>query len=416
MLRSNPDIRRDFHAFGYAYMTVLELDRCYGGSAVDLEQAGRCAVQAASAMTAGDVGRAERGLSEGLEALERENRKLQPTPAAFTDTLHGGGLYDDVGYFEFDWPQHPADLLRSHLNWVQQRSYRFNIDFGAQSVQCMAERFPRLFDDLRAAQDEGMVEFVNGTINQPYPPFHSLESQIRQFADGNAALEGVLGRPARIYASQEFGFSPQLASILAQQGYAGAVLRVQNMGDAPTLREERILWAAPSQDALEAVPSHPYKSEQRNDATYNNLHLKLFAHQQTGLDFAVFSGLGDISYYRPFREELARVCHYAPVFGGFQTWSQYFAEPRPGQLRRHCFTMEDFDCRAAFMEIEGDWSAHRPVTGGNNTACMRSLSTSHLFCAAEMLEASLAAQGVKTRNPSADRWSWTALAVHQGHD
>ncbi len=416
LLRGIPGLRRDFHAFGFAYMTVLELDRCYGHNHVDVEKAGRHAVEAAGAMTSGAVEPAVRALTDGFRALESENRKLQAAPAVFTDTLHGGGLYNDIGYFEFDWPQHPADVLRAHLSWVRERSYRFNVDFDALSVEHMADRFPRLFDELREAQDEGLVEFVNGTANQPYPPLHSLESQIRQFTDGNAALGRALGRPARIYASQEFGFAPQLASVLSQHGYTGAVLRVQNQGDAPTLRDERILWEAPNGDAVEAVPSHPHKSEQRNDVTYNNVHLKLFAHQQTGLDFAVFTGLGDISYYRPFREELARVCHYAPVFGRFLTWSGYFAEPARGQLARHRFTMEDFDCRAAFMEIEGQWSLHRPVTGGNNTACMRSLSASNLFRAAEMLEAFEAAWRRAGRRRASRGWSWTPLTGHQGHD
>lgn len=416
VLRSSFELRRDFHAFGFAHLVVGELDRCHGGGRTDTGAAAEAAIDAAGRLVAGDTSAARDALGRAFQLLETQNRRIQPRPAIFTDTLHGGGLFEDLGYFEFDWPQHPADMLASHLGWARQRSYRFNIDFGADCIRFMAQRFPGLFAQLAQAQEEGLVEFVNGTMSQPYPPLYSLESLVRQVERGNAVLAEVLGRPARVYASQEFGFSPQMASVLAQSGYAGVVLRVQNMGDAPTLRDERIIWAAPNGDAIEALPSHPYKSEQENGVTYNNLHLKIFAHGETGLDFAVFSGLGDICYYRLFREELARICHYAPVFGTFSTWSAYFAQLPRVAPRRCTFQLADFGSWYAFMEIEGRWQGNRQGTGHANSSSMRTMATCQLLRATELLETFDDADRQRGTGPDDPAWSWDHLLAYQSHD
>ena len=145
------ETRRDFHAFGFAFLTVLELERCYGSHQVDLHQTAGFALAAARELVAGSEPKASELLAAAFAELERQNRILQPTPAVFTDTLHGGGLFDDLGYFEFDWPQHTADQLRMYLDWATRRSYRFNVDFAAASIKGMAARFPRLFAELKAA-------------------------------------------------------------------------------------------------------------------------------------------------------------------------------------------------------------------------------------------------------------------------
>ncbi|MSS71033.1 MAG: hypothetical protein EXS64_06060 [Candidatus Latescibacteria bacterium] len=408
------ELRRDFHALGYAYLTVQELARCLGREAAGLADVAGLAVAAAGDLVAGDDEAAERGLKHTFQALERVNRTLQPTPAVFTDTLHGGELYPDIGYFEIDWPQHPADVLETYMHLVRTRSYRFNVDFGATTVRELALRFPDLFAELRLAQDQRLVEFVNGSCNQPYPPLHSLESQIRQFDVGVQVWQEVFGRPPGTYASQEYGFCPQIGAVLAQQGYDQAVIRVQNMGDAPTLRDEQIDWVAPSGDRLRSLPSHPHKSEQLNMFTYNNLHLKLFLHQRETPDFAVFTCLGDITYYRHLREELARVCHYAPVFGRFATFAEYFdvTRHRPAPERRPA--MRDFHCDAGFLNLDL-WGIYQENTGNYNTHCVRSLGSTSQFAAAELIDG-VAIHGGAQPMPDVDHDAhWEALTHYQGH-
>lgn len=407
------ELRRDFHAFGFAYLTVRELDRCHGGGHVDLGDARDTVLAAAKSLTR-STREAKATLRRAFEALERENRKLQPDPAIFTDTLHGGELYPDIGYFEIDWPEHPADVLRTYLDWAETRSYRFNVDLGATTVRELARRFPDLFERIRRQQARGRIEFVNGSCNQPYPPFHSLESQIRQFDIGREVWRDVLDTHPATYASQEFGFCPQMAAVLKQQGYDGAVVRVQNMGDAPTLRDEVISWKAPSGDRLLALPSHPHKSEQRNEFTYNNLHLKLFLHGRDNLDFAVFTCLGDITYHRYLREEMIRVCHYAPVFGHFDTLQRYFRNSRRKSAPETTLSMTEFNCDAAFINL-GIWSMYKRYTGNYNSNCINSMRATSRFAAAEMLDAikSLIRGGDYETEDHAHNWE--ALTHYQGH-
>ena len=408
------DLRRDFQSFGFAVLTIRELARCYGDDDVDLEEATRFAMDAARTFVEGSAREAAAGLRLAFESLERANRTHQPVPAVFTDTLHGGELYPDIGYFEIDWPEHPADVLRTYMDWSAKRSYRFNVDLGATTVRELALRFPGLFEELKVGQQRGRVEFVNGSCNQPYPPFHSLESQIRQFDTGREVWQDVFGGPPRTYASQEYGFCPQIGAVLKQQGYRNAVVRVQNMGDAPTVTDEQIEWEAPNGDTLRSLPSHPHKSEQENQFTYNNMHLKLWKHQQDRLDFAVFTCLGDITFHRPMREELARICHYAPVFGRFETLQRYFKQTRKVAAPRTRFAMREFNCDAGFINLD-IWPVYKHYTGNYNTNCMNSLACSDLFAAAEMINAVAAIHGNEEMDQAVHDDHWEALTHYQGH-
>ena len=408
------ELRRDFHAFGYAYLTVEELDRCYGGGKVDLSEAARAVRKAAQAVVQSDENEAEKLLRFAFEALEQENRKLQPVPAIFTDTLHGGELFSDIGYFEIDWPEHPAEVMRTYMQWGKSRGYRFNVDLGATTVRELALRFPDLFEEIKQQQAKGLIEFVNGSCNQPYPPLHSLESQIRQFDVGRQVWKDALDTTLKTYASQEFGFCPQMASILKGQEYTNAVVRVQNMGDAPTRKDHQINWQAPDGNQLRSLPSHPHKSEQINEYTYNNLHLKLYLHDQDNLDFAVYTCLGDITFHRPMREELARVCYYAPVFGRFETFNRYFRDTKNIKAPDVCFTMQDFNCDAAFINLD-NWPIYKDYTGNYNTNCMNSMAATHLFAAAELIDALATIHGTGNYQAPEHESNWEALTHYQGH-
>lgn len=413
-LSRHVELRRDFHSFGFAYMTVLELGRCHGGDNVDVEPAEALVIDAAQSLADGDHRGAAKTLKQAFEELEVENRKLQPVPAVFTDMLHGGELYPEIGYFEIDWPEHPAEVIRTYLQWAKTRSYKFNVDLGATTVRELALRFPQLFSELQRGKGRSHVEFVNGSCNQPYPPFHPLESQIRQFDTGRDVWREVLGVPPKTYASQEFGFCPQLAAVLKQQGYRNAVIRVQNMGDAPTLTDEQIEWQAPSGDKIRSLPSHPHKSEQLNEFTYHNLHLKLYLHQKDDLDFAVFSCFGDITYHRWMREELIRTCHYAPVFGRFETFQGYFRSTKKAPAPDKRLYMSEFDCDASFINL-GIWDFYQAYTGNYNSNCINSMRTSSLFAAAELLDAVAAITGNGDYRTAEHERNWEALSHYQGH-
>jgi len=411
LVSQHRELRRDFHAFGFAAFTVEQLEESLGVSQVDLSDASEKVIAAARSLAVDELADAQALLQEGFELLEQENRKLQPTPAIFTDTLHGGGLFEGIGYCEFDWPQHAADVLSNHLDWAETRGYRFNIDFAAKSLEQMSRRYPKLFARLRRAIELHQVEIVNGTWNQPYPPFFTLQSMIRQFDLGCESVQTIVGVRPTSFASQEFSFTPQTASILAQHGYSGVVLRSQNMGDVPTLNANYATWIAPNGDHIPALPSHRYKSEQLNEVTYNNLHLKLFAAKDLPTP-QVFTGLGDLTYFRPFREELARSAHYANVFGRFTTWRDYFNAGKGTACPELRPAMEDFDCRAAFLEVK-QWQHLRATGGGSVEHCTRSAAASELFRARELL--SLLEDAADSSGEESVE-NWRALLTYQGHD
>ena len=165
---------------------------------------------------------------------------------------------------------------------------------------------------------------------------------MRQYDTGLAVFDRLIGRRPCVLASQEFAFSAQAPAVLRQYGYAGAVLRVQHFAGTPVLNEPLIRWLAPDGRGIQTIPSHGDKSEQRNDLTYANLHLKLYAAQQKGFRPSVFSCMGDVTFNRPMREELARACKHMPALGRFATWSSCFENAGEGRGVSRRFEMEDF--------------------------------------------------------------------------
>lgn len=397
-------LRRDFHAYGWARLMILDLARMMGQT-VDLSLADRI-VWAASRnllQNPGEVAAARACLKGAFSELAGLREKLAHLEQRVLDGVHGGILFENIGFAEYDYPTMVNEWFEVFGRYIDEYDYRLNVDIGASTHEMMAERHPRFYSVLSNWWQSGKLEFVNGTYGQPYMPYFSWESAARQVELGQAAMRDSLGQAVQTYVSQEFGFTPQLPGILKGYGYTGVSHRTQNWGSTPVEAEPAIWWQGVDGARLAALPAQISRSE--HDPWGFFLHLPIFAYQacQAGDDSAAYVNTLDIFAQPPCRDEAIRCAFYAPVFGTFQTYRNYLADHQPEKIRR--YGLEDYTF-TTFSDYE--WGASMAETLHR---CQH--AEVNLLCG-EMLEA--VGDLIGGRPARSLNEGWKVLLAYENHD
>lgn len=401
----NEDLRRDFHAAGYALQIMREL--CNDDFLPEFEQ---YLIAAADAFVSSQLNLCQARLKDAFKRLAECRRQNISKDIFLIDTIHAGSMLSDTGYFEFDWPEKAAEFLSNMTGWVERRNFKYCVDFGAGAMEHFFTRYPKLKARMAVAAQAGTIEFVNGTYAQPYPLLYSNESMLRQFEIGKAEVKSLFGVEVKSYASQEFGFTPALPALLNLSGYDANVGRVYNQGDVPRTDQKLISWRGKDGETIPTLPAHSYASEKEYDFTYANLHIKLLEAAKHAPDTVVSTSLGDASYYRPFREELARVQYYAPVFGELCTFADYFKRFKPENT--YNIKADDLRFDGYFLNLDNWESMHaRHAGGANRHGCLVQQAEFSLL-ALERADAVLFALTGKTPEPA----DWKPLLQYEGHD
>jgi len=400
------DLRRDFHAAGYAFQMMREL--CVDD---DLQyEFQKQLIAAADFFISLNFDRCRIQLKAAFEVLAKYRRKTIPKDIFLIDTIHAGSMLSDTGYFEFDWPERTADFLSNMTGWTENRNFKYCVDFGADAMEHFFVRYPTLKSRMAKAAQAGMIEFVNGTYSQPYPLLYSDESMLRQFEYGKKEIKSLFGVEVKTYASQEFSFTSALPALLNLAGYRANVGRVYNQGDVPRTDQKLVNWRGKDGEAIPTLPAHSYPSENEYDFTYANLHIKLLEAVRHEPDIIVSTSLGDASYYRPFREELARAQYYAPVFGEVCTFSDYFKRFKPEG--DYDIKADDLNFDGYFLNLDNWESLHARHAGGANRHGCLVQQAEHSLLALEQADTALFAL---TGTPSKSV-NWKPLLQYEGHD
>ncbi len=399
-------LRRDFHAAGYALMMMRELAEDHEF----LPKFEQYLIAAAGAFISSQPELCQTRLKQAFTVLADCRKRVISKDIFFIDTIHAGSMLSDTGYFEFDWPQKTAEFLSNMTSWAERRNFKFCVDFGAGAMEHFFKRYPKLKARMAKAAQAGMIEFVNGTYSQPYPLLYSNESMLRQFEIGKVEINALFGVEVKTYASQEFGFTSNLPALLNLAGFDGSVGRVYNQGDVPRDDKKLINWRGKDGETIPTLPAHSYASENEYDFTYANLHIKLQEAARHAPDIVVSTSLGDASYYRPFREELARVQYYAPVFGEICTFADYFKRFKPESA--YDIKADDLKFDGYFLNLDNWESLHAKHAGGSNRhGCVMQKAESALLA----LESADAALFALTGTPS-ESVNWKPLLQYEGHD
>jgi hypothetical protein len=354
------DLRRDFHALGVSVLLLAQLHRVAGRRWDPGELRGPLG-EAARRYRAGDFAGAKAALADLFGALQRLREAVAPTPVHILVMPHGGILFADEGYAEYDWPEAAARVLNLYLDWSERFGFRFAPDIGAGTLEEFAKLHPRTLARLREAWEQGRIEFVNGSYSQPYTQMFPEWDQDRQFAVGLRVFDALFGRRPTVYAAQEIALHPALPALLAKHGYRHAIHRCQNLGRAPLDKAPLIEWRAPGQDTgLRSLPAHPLRTERRGGECWRHLPVLLLSPRNQGVPFISIISLMDQTFIDLYAEELLRTHQYAPVWGDFRTPTGFFEATRAVEATPRRYALDDYHYE---LDLSGN-SIHGHQTGG----------------------------------------------------
>ncbi|MGE5599439.1 MAG: hypothetical protein ACM3XS_08675, partial [Bacteroidota bacterium] len=399
------DLRRDFHAFGYARLMAARLLAILG-RADALSPADQAAWSAARSWRGGlPAARVQEELAEAFAALTEPVMRAAPLPRYLLDSLHGGIILGGHGFAEYDSPRYVRDWFELYAHWTQTRGYRFSVEIGAGTLAAMAARYPAHAAKMAALWRNGAVEVVNGTRAQPYPWLLPLASNAMQFALGQEALQETFGRRAESYVAQEFGLTTRHPGLLRQFDYSLACHRVQNWGRVPAEKNPACLWQGADGGSILALAGGSDRSEQRIGTIYLEWPEITAAAVTERTPFLALTNLLDFFWMPAFREETIRANHYAPIFGRFLTFHdlrRILPEVDP-PVRRY---MED--------DYEPEAFSRYPWAGGIAGTMLRALEAENFLREADLLNCLALLSGVGGRCDT--RRAWEALLDFENHD
>lgn len=410
--REHEELRRDFHGYGFARAMLEQLSILMKSKErLNYDEADKAVISAARALVAGEKGKAGAGLKKAFTLLLHEREKLYNGQIYLFDLLHGGGMFQDCGFFEYDWPQHVAWLFRSYLHLSASRGYRFNLDVMAKSLEHLAERFPVLRREIAEGWRKGWLDIVNGTYGHPFPQLYDTELGLRQYELGVKEIEKQFGKKPTIFANQEFGFTPQIPQITRGFGYDAIVQRVYNNGDCKVLDVPLVDWRGPDGSGMKTLPSFRTQTQRKYEYIYENISFLIAEDISYGYPWVTISCHGDQTFYRFFREELVRTAYYAPVLGKFITYRDFFAEVKEKSVEQS-FSMDDFE--SCWCLDYSRWSFHRDHTGDNLKNFIKALETERAILMAGAIQSFA---HIKTGAECASlEDAWKALSMYASHD
>lgn len=341
------DLRLDFQAYGLNRFMMQWLLDLKGRSRSDVGPADASFRQAMTACLAGRHAEARRELGRAFERLAELRRILSPMDLVFLEHPHIGILFEDKGFFEFEWPQGTRDMLWSYIEQVRTRGYKVHLEAGADSWRNMATRYPRLIENLASLWKQGRIELTNGTHSLPYALLSPLSLQYRQFQVGSETFASVFGKRPEVYQCQENSFTPQMPELLRHFGYRQALHIVQNRGSMPAESTPFITWTSPAGHGLRALTT-PYPALARKGTNFF-MDLPLVHHElgarEPSMNYMNFQDIG----YVPFRMHMIRAHHYAPVWGRFALDSERQAESADAPAPARTYMADDYRLSEKFF-------------------------------------------------------------------
>ena len=66
----------------------------------------------------------------------------------FLDYPHFGILFEDIGFFELEWPEYTRETMLSYFKNIENYDYKVSLEGGAACWEQLTKRFPDLKNKL----------------------------------------------------------------------------------------------------------------------------------------------------------------------------------------------------------------------------------------------------------------------------
>lgn len=316
------ETRLDFQAYGLNRLFVqwlLDIHRQDRSAVGEADLSYRCAL---AAWQADDAEGIRAGLTAAFAALANLRKAHSQLDVYFCEYPHMGILLDNKGFFELEWPEYSRRIIEWHTEQVRKRGYKVSLEAGANCWKNLANRFPKMAEQVRCLWDEGRIELTNGTYSLPYGLVSPLAFQYWQLQQGQETFRRVFKRVPVTYQAQENSLAPQMPELLCHFGYERALHISQNRGTAPEESTNFITWQSPAGCGVPAMGAREQALSNKGMNYYFDLPIvhRDYGNAAQPLNYVNFHDLGCI----PFRAHMIRAHRYAPVWGAFALSGERF--------------------------------------------------------------------------------------------
>jgi hypothetical protein len=341
------DLRMDFQAYGLNRLLIQWFLELNNASRDLVGEADKSYLKAVDAWLSGEEGRVSEFLGKAFAGLTELRKRFSGMDILFLEYPHLGILFEDMGFFELEWPEYSKDMLLSLLGQVEKHGYKVGIEAGASCWKNLTDRYPEIVGKIKEVCAKGAAELTNGTFSLPYALMSPLSLQYWQFRKGDETFKKIFGMSPETYQCQENSLTPQMPELLRHFGYKRALHITQNHGEAPPEKTDFIKWVSPAGHGLPAmVALNPVLTRKGNNYFFD---LPLVHHEygrkSKSLNYVNFQDLG----YVPFRLQMIRAHKYASVWGRFALASEAFENMIESKLESKTYPADAYKFSGKFF-------------------------------------------------------------------
>jgi alpha-mannosidase len=301
----DPDLARDFLAFGACYLQTELLTRHMRNfSHVDEVHLQREAVAAARAAVQGDRVAAETHLRYCFEMLLECRERFYPVDCYLIDLcLVIPRLADD------------------HLRGLLGQSVPVNLMGTAHDWTGIAESHPDLIESAKSAIANNRLELIGAEWKETCTPLLSMQTLIWQMQRGLRAFGSLFGRRPSTWGRRRFGIDPFLPQLISRSGMSAALHVAMDDGLYPDQEHSRLRWSGCDGTVIDALSRIPLAGD--SAASFLRFPVRMsesMDHDQTAA--IVFARWPELR--TPWLDDFRRMQKYAPVLGRFVTFRQLF--------------------------------------------------------------------------------------------
>ncbi len=239
---------------------------------------------------------------------------------------HGGIIINNIGFCEFDSPEHAIEALIKKMELAIETNMPYNLEIAISCLEWLNENSTDKISYFLKLLQQGKFEIINPSYSQPYNLIIGPESNIKQFEYGLKELR-KLGLDANIFYCSETSIHPQIPQILKGFNIKYGSLRTRLLGVNPTSISAYINWIGLDNTSIDAIvdQSGVFNGEYWHGTFFKEIPNLLFQSiARYFMEYIIYSNLEDFRNPQPFQEEIWRISKISEIFGNFIQCSEFF--------------------------------------------------------------------------------------------
>ena len=305
----DPEIVRDFLAFGFAFFQVEVLtQQMRYASSIDSGRIQRELKAAADAVLAGDISLSREKLTTCHDALTDERNHFYPVEVYLLDLT----LLADS-----------APTLGASLSKQLELPVAQNLLASGQVIEQLAVQNADALQTIRSRLIDNTIGIAGGEYEETSLNLLSPDAAAEQLERGHAAYMEHLGEPAHSFARRKHGMYPSLASVIRHAGLKSALHMKYDEGKMPESHQGKTKWQLGNADLLDCYARAPLDASQHE--TFLNLPTLLSDTMDTD-HVAVRMFVHWPGHATPWYGDLLRCARYGTALGRFVTVKEFFEE------------------------------------------------------------------------------------------